>query len=281
MSSIKSVVKVMNFHSLLRVDKARQVAKKYGAMENVLTYMIDNIMNNRNIALDSKIFKIDSSKPKLRVYIGSDMGFCNNLNSLVSNELMQEAEDESVERIVIGRKVRHPEKVPLKVFLTREEYDEDNSKVMEILEEGVTKKKYSNVQIIYNHYYNSSKVGLVRKQIFPVEKNMFQEEKITITGEDGSEKELIRSNSYKEDFTFEGEAEDILVKLVGLYARYSMEIAAAGSYAAENINRQNVTTESMKRIDEREEQMAMATRKAEKDKQFAKVLDNFTKMKTY
>ena len=72
-----------------------------------------------------------------------------------------------------------------------------------------------------------------------------------------------------------------MVKLVSLYARYSMEIAAAGSYAAENINRQNVTTESMKRIDERDEAKAMSTRKAEKDKQFAKVLDNYTKMKTY
>lgn len=274
MSSIKSVVKVMNFHSLLRVDKARQVAKKYGAMENVLTYMIDNIMNNRNISIDNKVFKIKDDLPKLRVYIGSDMGFCNNLNSLVSNEFLKEAEDETVERIVIGRKVRHPEKVPIKLFLTREEYDEDNSKVMDILENAVTKKQYSNVQIIYNHYYNSSKVGLVRKQIFPVEKNMFEEQ-------NAEDEENVRVNTYKEDFTFEGEAEDILVKLIGLYARYSMEIAAAGSYAAENINRQNVTTESMKRIDERDEARAMATRKAEKDKQFAKVLDNFTKMKTY
>ena len=29
MSSIKNVVKVMNFHSLLRVDKARKKAEKY------------------------------------------------------------------------------------------------------------------------------------------------------------------------------------------------------------------------------------------------------------
>ena len=34
--SIKSVVKVMNFHSLLRVDKSRNQAKKYAAFENVL-----------------------------------------------------------------------------------------------------------------------------------------------------------------------------------------------------------------------------------------------------
>ena len=47
--SIRSVVKVMNFHSLLRVEKSRNQAKKYTAFENVLTDMIDNIVNNRNV----------------------------------------------------------------------------------------------------------------------------------------------------------------------------------------------------------------------------------------
>lgn len=257
----------MNFHSLLRVDKSRNVAKKYVAMEDVLTDIIDNIMNNRNIVIDNKTLRVKPDKPKLRIYIGSDMGFCNNLNSLVSNELMKEAEDETVERIVIGRKIRRGEKIPIKLFLTREEYNEDNSEVLKILEEGVSSLSYSEVQIVYNHYYNSSQVGLVRKQIFPVEKAM---------AEDGKE---ANSNKYKEDFTFEGEVDDILVKLVSLYARYSMEIAAAASFAAENISRQNVTTESLKRIDEREEVQAMEARKANKDKQFAKVLDNFTHMK--
>ena len=264
--SIKNVVKVMNFHSLLRVDKSRNVAKKYVAMEDVLTDIIDNIMNNRNIVIDNKTLRVKPDKPKLRVYIGSDMGFCNNLNSLVSNELAKEAEDENVERVVIGRKIRRGEKTPIKLFLTREEYNEDNSEVLKILEDGVANLEYSEVQIVYNHYYNSSQVGLVRKQIFPVEKSMVE-----------SNKE--ETNKYKEDFTFEGEVDDILVKLVSLYARYSMEIAAAASYAAENISRQNVTTESLKRIDEREEVQAMETRKANKDKQFAKVLDNFTHMK--
>ena len=34
---VKSVVKVMNFHSLLRVDKSRKTADKYRDMEKELT----------------------------------------------------------------------------------------------------------------------------------------------------------------------------------------------------------------------------------------------------
>ena len=60
-----------------------------------------------------------------------------------------------------------------------------------------------------------------------------------------------------------------------------MEIAAQVSRAAENITRQNITTESLKKIDEREEEQLMLERKERKDKEFAKVLDNFTKLKHY
>lgn len=262
--SIKSVVKVMNFHSLLRVDKSRDKSKKYTAMEQILTEMIDNIVNNRNIALDYKTLKVDPSKPELNIYIGSDMGFCSNLNSLVKRTLNEQEANEDIvtKQIVIGRKIKPAESESLLLFQTREEYDADNSKVLGILEEAIRTLKYSKISIIYNHYYNSSKVELNNKQIFPIPKSEI----------DGG---------YKEDFAFEGEIDDLLVNMVILYIKYSMEIAAAASYASENISRQNVTTESLHKIDEREEMKAMQARKEVKDKQFAKVLDNFTKTKAY
>ena len=262
--SVKSVVKVMNFHSLLRVDKSRDKSKKYTAMEQILTEMIDNIVNNRNIALDYKTLKVDPSKPELNVYIGSDMGFCSNLNSLVKRTLNEQElnEEKECKQIVIGRKIKPAESQSLLLFQTREEYDADNSKVMEILEEAIKSLKYSKISIVYNHYYNSSKVELNNKQIFPIPKSGNNE-------------------GYKEDFAFEGEIDDLLVNMVVLYMKYSMEIAAAASYASENISRQNVTTESLHKIDEREEIKQIRDRKEIKDKQFAKVLDNYTKTKVY
>ncbi len=264
MSSIRSVVKVMNFHSLLRVDKSRKKSKKYTAMEDILTEMIDNIVNNRNIVLDNKLHKVDPTKPELNVYIGSDMGFCANLNALVKRTLTEEFESEerNVKQIVIGRKIKPADDEQLLLFQTREEYDKDNSKVMKLLEEAIRELKYSKISIIYNHYYNSSQVELNNKQIFP------------IVRED-------THDDYHEDFSYEGNIDDLLTNMVVLYMKYSMEIAAAASYASENIQRQNVTTESLNKLDERDEIKAMEQRRKNKDKQFAKVLDNYTKTRAY
>ena len=262
--SIKNVVKVMNFHSLLRVDKSRNQAKKYAALESVLTDMIDNIVNNRNVLLDYHTLLIDANKPVLNIYIGSDMGFCNNLNSLVRR--VRESEDDNSRNVVIGRKIRQQDDEKQILFLTREEYNQDNSKVMKLLEDSIREQRYSRINLVYNHYFNSTQVELMNKQIFPLEKKKIGKEALS---------------EYQDDFVFEGDVNHLLTELVVLYVKYSMEIAAAASFAAENISRQNVTTESLKRIDEREEMFALQERRENKDKQFARVLDDFTKLKHY
>lgn len=267
--SIKGVVKVMNFHSLLRVDKSRDKATKYQAVEAALTDMIDNIVNNRNVVLDVATLKVKPDKPELYIYIGSDMGFCNNLNSLVRKQLEQQKEH--AKQIIIGRKLRPAVNENTILFQNQDEYMTDSSQVMEILDGAIRNLSYSRIMIVYNHYYNSSEVDLVEKQIFPV-KAMEKKE---------GYRKIDRSKLYKEDFVCEGEFDKLLVDLVTMYLKYSMEISAAMSYAAENIARQNVTTESMKRIDEREEMRKQKERRIDKDKQFAKVLDNFTKLSQY
>jgi F0F1-type ATP synthase gamma subunit len=88
--NIKNIVKVMNFHSLLRVDKSRKSAKKYAYLGDTVADMIDNIVNNRNIMLDFKLLKVDETRPELHIYLGSDMGFCANLNSNVNKVLWEE-----------------------------------------------------------------------------------------------------------------------------------------------------------------------------------------------
>lgn len=262
--SIKSVVKVMNFHSLLRVDKSRAKAKKYIAVENVLTDMIDNIVNNRNIVLDFKTLRAKENNPVLNIYLGSDMGFCANLNTLVNREM--ETEENNARQVIIGRKIRPVYKERILLHMTREEYDQNNFSVMKILEDGIRKLEYSRINIIYNHYYNSTQVELQKKQIFPM-----------VNTNSGEEKK----NLYREDFACESDINKLLEDLMVLYMQYSMEIASVTSSAAENITRQNVTTESLHKIDEREEAALMQERRTNKDKQFAKVLDNFTKIKHY
>ena len=85
--SIRNVVKVMNFHSLIRVDKAKRQADKYLMMEDQLYAMMEAIVNNRNLILDKKIFRVNEDAPKINIYIGSDFGFCSNYNSQVNDQL--------------------------------------------------------------------------------------------------------------------------------------------------------------------------------------------------
>ena len=267
--SIKSVVKVMNFHSLLRVDKSRDKAAKYQAVEAALTDMIDNIVNNRNIVLDVTTLRVKPNRPELYIYIGSDMGFCNNLNTLVRKQLEQHKD--KVKQIIIGRKLKTAVNENTILYQTQEEYMSDNSSVMNLLDEAVKTLAYSRIMIVYNHYYNSSEVELAQKQVFPVQA---MEKKKGYRSVDNTQK-------YKEDFVCERDIDQLLVDLVTMYLKYSMEISVAISYAAENISRQNVTTESMKKIDEREERIKRRERREEKDRQFSKVLDNYTKLSQY
>ena len=53
--NVKAVVKVMNFHSLLRVEASRRQAEKLSAMEEELSAMMRIVLTNRNLRLDKRI----------------------------------------------------------------------------------------------------------------------------------------------------------------------------------------------------------------------------------
>lgn len=259
--NIKNIVKVMNFHSLLRVERSRKSAKIYAHLDSTVAEMIDNIVNNRNIMLDYKFFRINSEMPVLNIYLGGDMGFCANLNSSINRQII---EDEDAYKIIVGRKIHAPKDDDKVIFSTsREEFTIDNSEIMEILKDAFLNKKYSKINLIYNHYYNSSEVEFMKKQLFPMPKHLHSE------------------SDYQEDFAYEGDIETILTQLVLLYLQYELAIAGEVSSAALNITRQNSTTESLKKIEEREEYSWLKQVREDREKEFGKVLDNYTKLRRY
>ena len=52
--NLKNVVKVMNFHSLVRVDNAKKTAESFFMSEVALTEMINKIIYNKNLIIDKK-----------------------------------------------------------------------------------------------------------------------------------------------------------------------------------------------------------------------------------
>jgi len=254
---VKSVVKVMNFHSLLRVDSSKKRAEKFFEYEKELTDFVSNILNNKNLILDKKMINLNPEGKDLNIYIANDLGFCGSFNSNVNFNLKN---DNNCDKIVIGKKIiKKNDDVIFAV--TKEEYPENINKIETILLEGIRQEKYKTVNIIYNHYYNISKIELVKKRILPLENDVLEK----------------KDGKYKEDFVVEGNINEILANIMVLYLSYEIKIATENSYASENIQRQMVTKESLKKIDEIEETKRTQLRKEVKMKNFKKLLDNVIK----
>ena len=81
---VKSVVKVMNFYSLLRVDSSKRKAEKYFKYEELVRDFIDNILNNKNLILDKKMIEMNPKGNDLNIYIANDLGFCGSFNSNIN-----------------------------------------------------------------------------------------------------------------------------------------------------------------------------------------------------
>lgn len=255
--NVKNIVKVMNFHSLLRVDKARREADKYFLMEEELRGMIDSITNNRNFVLDKKMLKASPDKPVLNIYVGSDFGFCGGYNFLVNEKARRDKESH---KILIGRKIWQG-MTDVKLHLSREEFDNNPAPIEDFIEESVRKGAYSEINILYNNYVDAGNIKWLAKRIFPFEFNETDRDK------------------YKEDFICETNLSELLVSMVITYINFEIKITAINSFAAENIMRQNSTSESLKKIDEIEEENILEERKIRSQKEFQKVIENYSKMR--
>lgn len=253
---IKSVVKVMNFHALLRVNKSKKVAERFFEYEKELSDFVNCILNNRNIILDKKILKMNKHGRDLNIYIGNDMGFCGDFNS----NLNQKAREDNSDKIVIGKKIFNNKKNVL-LQMEKSEYDKKIDEIGKILYDGIKNVKYKEINIIYNHYYNISKIELIKKTVLPLKKEDMK-------------------TSLKEDFVVEGDINDILINIVLLYLLYEIKVAQDNSYASENIMRQSTTNESLKRIDEMEKTKTFEELKAKRNKELKKNLEFFINQKT-
>lgn len=253
---VKNVVKVMNFHALLRVDTAKRTADKYLEFEKKVTNMIQEIENNRNFILDRRLLAPDPNNIVLNIYIGSDFGFCSNFNSQINTMLLN---DKSSDKIIIGNRVSN-NVTGILFRCSRDEEENAHTKIMNYIEQGVKSLQYSKINIIYNHYENAGNIHIISKEIFPLKK--FDD----------------NQSLFLDDYICEGDINELLRDLVVLYLNYELTISCINSLASENILRQEVTSQSLKKIEEIETVQLRDERKAKRQKSFAKVIDNYIKV---
>ena len=92
----------MNFHSLLRVDKAKKKADKFRQLETEIEEFMSIILNNQNLNLDHKILNAKPDGKIINIYIGNDLGFCGNFNSSIKHEALN---DTTSLKIIVCKKI--------------------------------------------------------------------------------------------------------------------------------------------------------------------------------
>lgn len=250
---IKNVVKVMNFHSLLRVDKSKKQAENYHNVGEEITKIIKTIVYNKNLVLDKKIITPDPSMNKLNIYIANDYGFCGNFNSSISNQIKQDKDDY---KIIIGKKILYnDDKTILK--MEKDKFYEEFDKIEKTIDEAIRNKSYSEINLFYNHYNSSTSFEFKKVTLFPVE---FDGEYDT-----------------KNDFVIETDITNMLHSLLVFYILYELRMCECISRAAENVLRNQITSQALDKIEEIEIEEANATLKEKKHKQVLKTVENFKK----
>lgn len=254
MGSIKNVVKVMNFHSLLRVDKARKKADNYLKVGNEITTILSEILYNKNLVLDKEVLVPNKDMPILDIYIANDYGYCGDFNSAVRRAIMKNPAND---KIIIGKKILYKDdKTVLKI-----EKDDFNNRFIEIqhyVEKALLDMSYSEINIYYNHYYSSTTFGFKKIKAFPIE----------FTGK------YYEGN----DFVAETDLQKMLKSLVSFYICYQLKMCECISEAAENLNRNQITRMALDRIEEQEVVKHAAEVRKKNEEACFKNVENFKKI---
>ena len=253
---IKNVVKVMNFHSLLKVDKARREAEKYRNVGEKITNIIGRIRYNKNMILDKNVLTPIKENPKLNIYLANDYGFCGNFNSVIGKQIRQDKDDY---KIIIGKKiVYNDDKVILKI--NKDDFSKELKKIEKTIDEAIRNSSYSEINLYYNHYNSSTSFEFKKLTLFP----------INFDGEYDT----------KNDFVIETDITSMLYSLLTFYIMYELKMCECISRAAENVIRNQITREALDKIDEIEIEQANELRKNKKEKLVKKTVENFKKIST-
>ena len=254
MGSIKNVVKVMNFHSLLRVDKARRKAEHYLSVGKEITTILSEILYNKNLVLDKNVLVPDPNKPILDIYIANDYGYCGDFNSSVRREILKNTLND---KIIIGKKIIYKDEHTV-MKVEKDNFEKDFVSIQHYIEKSLLNMDYREINIYYNHYYSSTTFAFKRVKAFPVDF-------------DGDYYEGV-------DFVAETNLNNMMKSLVSFYICYRLQMCKCISDAAENLNREQITRSALDRIEEQEEEKRNQMLRKKNEIACFKNVENFKKV---
>lgn len=83
--------------------------------------------------------------------------------------------------------------------MSKDEYFESSGQINKIMFDAIKDKKYKSINLIYNHYYNVSRIERVKRQILPLEKTKN------------------KKDEYNDDFAVEGNINMYIIKYNSFY----------------------------------------------------------------
>ena len=252
MTNIKNVVKVMNFHSLLRVDKAKKKADKFLELEKEIEEFMSIILNNQNLNLDHKLLNAKPNGKTINIYMGNDLGFCGNFNSSIKREAIN---DKTSMKIMVGKKIFLDDENTV-LNISKEELYKSFARLEDIIKPLLEKKEINEINVIFIRYININNIHLDKTKLFPIE--------------------AVKQKNTS-DFVIEADGNMLFTDLILLYIDCKLQIVEINSWASENIQRENLTNESLRKIDEIEEEKLKVSRKEKKAADFKKQLANYRK----
>ena len=244
----------MNFHSLLRVDKARKKAEHYLSVGKEITTILSEILYNKNLVLDKNALVPDPEKPILDIYIANDYGYCGDFNSSVRREILKNPQND---KIIIGKKIIYKDANTV-MKIEKDSFEKEFLSIQHYIENSLLDMAYREINIYYNHYYSSTTFSFQRVKAFPIE----------FTGE------------YYEgtDFVAETDLGKMLKSLVSFYICYRIKMCECISEAAENLNRNQITRSALDKIEEQEEEKRNAMLRKKNEEACFKNVENFKKV---
>ena len=225
--------------------------QKYFIIENELKDFIYKIIYNKNLSLDKKSYMPNKDGFILNIYIGNDLGFCGNFNSQLTSSMKN---DKDSKKILIGKKIiRKTDDVILNI--TKEEFYRDFSKIEEIIYKNIFSNKIKEINVLYNKYYTVNDIRFEKVRLFPIDSN--------------------GDSNLKVDYVIETDINELIANLLALYLCYEIKIIESNSWASENVMRQTITKESLKKLDEIEEDKTRRIRKEKNSESFKRQINNY------
>ena len=254
MTNIKNIVQVMNFHSLVRVDKAKREAKKFFGVEDELCKMLYQITNNTNLKLDKKILLENSDGIVLNVYIGNDLGFCGDFNFQLQKAI---ANDPDSYKIIIGKKIFVNDDPKVLLQIEKSKFLHKYGQIDEIIGKYIFDKQVKEINVYYNHYYNVDDIKFEKKKLFPIDIEKYDDVDLNV------------------DYVIETDVNELLSDILSLAICYQIKIFESNSYASENVMREKITNESIDKIEKIEEEERIQNLKEKNALNFEKQINNY------